>query len=65
MKGKITLVKIDSDEQPNLARSLRVTSLPTVIGVHQGQAVDMFVGYPGPEKVKDFVARLSQVNEKK
>ena len=56
--GKVTLVKVDSDEQPFLARTLRVKSLPTVFGAHKGQVVDMFIGFPGPEKVTEFVRKM-------
>lgn len=59
LKGKVTLVTIDSDEFPSLARSLRVSSLPTVFGVNDGKQVEMFVGYPGPQKVKEFVAKMA------
>lgn len=65
LNGKVTLVKIDSDENPGLARSLRVSSLPTVFGVFEGQQVDMFVGYSGPQKVKEFVSKMSQLKSDK
>ena len=64
MNGKVTLVKIDSDEQPNLARSLQVSALPTVLGVFEGHQVDMFIGYPGPQKVKEFVEKMAKLGEK-
>jgi len=64
LNGKVKLVKIDSDDQPNLARGLRVSALPTVIAVHEGQAVDNFVGFPGNDKLKEFVQRLAKLGDK-
>jgi putative thioredoxin len=43
-KGAFRLAKVNADEQEQLAASLSVRSLPTVILVKDGQAVDSFNG---------------------
>ena len=42
--GKVRLVKINIDENPELAQQLRIQSIPTVYGFRGGQPVDGFAG---------------------
>ena len=45
-KGKVRLVKIDIDKNPELAQQLRIQSIPTVYAFFGGQPVDGFAGRP-------------------
>ncbi|MCE2519031.1 MAG: thioredoxin [Alphaproteobacteria bacterium] len=56
--GKITLVKINIDEEPQIAQALRVQSIPAVFAFDQGQPVDGFVGVQPESQIKAFVERL-------
>jgi len=60
--GKIKLVKINVDENPKLAASMQVQSIPAVFVFYRGQPVDGFVGaVPASEitKLVDGWAKLS------
>ncbi|MES2143801.1 MAG: co-chaperone YbbN [Pseudomonadota bacterium] len=57
-KGKVRLVKIDVDRNPQISAQLRIQSIPTVYAFWQGQPVDGFQGaLPGSE-VRKFIERV-------
>lgn len=41
---KLKIVKINVDEAPNLARDLRVRSVPTLLWVHNGEVMGTHLG---------------------
>jgi putative thioredoxin len=57
--GKVRLVKINIDENPELAQQLRIQSIPTVYGFRGGQPVDGFAGALPESQIKAFVERLT------
>ncbi len=57
-KGKVKMVKINIDEEPQIAQALRVKSIPAVFAFDQGQPVDGFVGAQPESQIKAFVGRL-------
>jgi putative thioredoxin len=57
-RGKVRLVKINIDENPELAQQMRVQSIPAVYAFKDGRPVDGFVGAVPESQVKQFVARL-------
>lgn len=59
-KGKVRMVKIDTDKNPMIASQLRVQSIPAVYAFFQGRPVDGFVGGQSESQVKAFVDRLVQ-----
>ncbi|MCF8466089.1 MAG: thioredoxin [Sneathiella sp.] len=56
-KGAVELVKIDIDQHPQIAQSLRVQSIPAVFAFKNGQPVDGFMGAVPESKIKDFVEK--------
>ena len=56
--GKVKLVKINIDENPELAQQLRIQSVPTVYAFIGGQPVTGFAGAQPESQVKAFVERL-------
>jgi len=54
-QGRFTLVKINSDEQQQLAQAFGVRSIPTVILMSQGKPVDGFMGAQTAPQVKAFL----------
>jgi putative thioredoxin len=56
--GKVRLVKVNIDENPQLAQQLQIQSIPAVYAFHQGQPVDGFVGALPESQVKAFIERL-------
>ncbi|QCO02910.1 thioredoxin family protein [Azospirillum argentinense] len=57
-KGKVRLVKIDTDKDPMIASQLRVQSIPAVYAFFQGRPVDGFMGALPESQVKAFVEKL-------
>jgi len=43
-RGDVKIVKVDVDEEPELARIHNVMSVPTLVLYHQGQVVGNWVG---------------------
>ena len=58
-KGKVKMVKVDVDQNQQIAGQLRIQSIPTVYAFHQGQPVDGFQGAVSEAEVKRFVEKLS------
>ncbi len=57
-RGAVRMVKINVDENQQLAAQLRIQSIPTVYAFYQGQPVDGFQGAQPESEVKAFVDRL-------
>ena len=57
--GAVRLVKINVDENQQLATQLRVQSIPAVFAFHNGQPVDGFVGALPESQIREFVKRLT------
>jgi putative thioredoxin len=57
-KGAVKLVKVNIDENPEIAQQLRIQSIPTVYAFKNGQPVDGFMGAIPESQVKTFVAGL-------
>jgi len=61
--GKVTLVKVNVDENPAISQAFRIQSIPAVYALRDGQVVDGFIGaYPEPE-VQRFVTSLLPTDE--
>ena len=45
MQDKVTIVKVDVDQSPDLAAKFGIMSVPTMIMFKEGQQVDAFAGY--------------------
>ena len=55
--GKIQLVKVNTDKEPQLATEYGVRSLPTVKLFKAGQVVDEFMGVLPERAVREFIER--------
>jgi putative thioredoxin len=58
-RGKVRLVKINIDENPELAQQMRIQSIPAVYAFKDGRPVDGFVGAVPESQVKQFIGRLA------
>jgi putative thioredoxin len=56
--GQVVLVKVNVDENPEVATAFRAQSIPAVYALKDGQVVDGFVGAYPEEAVSQFVASL-------
>jgi putative thioredoxin len=57
--GKVKLVKVNVDENQDLAAQFRVQSIPAVYGFKDGKPVDGFTGSLPETKIKQFIERLT------
>lgn len=62
-KGKVRMVKINVDENQQIAGQLRVQSIPTVYAFHEGQPIDGFQGAVPESQIKEFVAKLAAMSK--
>ena len=63
--GRVLLVKIDVDSNPQLSQAFQATSIPTVVALLQGQSVPLFQGAVPEEQVRqvfDQVLQLAAAN---
>ncbi len=59
--GKVKLVRINIDENQQIAQQMRVQSVPTVYGFVDGQPVDGFSGAQPESAVSQFVEKLASM----
>ena len=57
-RGKVRLVKINVDENQQIAAQLRIQSIPTVYGFVGGRPVDAFMGAQTESQIKAFIDKL-------
>ena len=57
-QGKFQLVKVNSDENPDLAREYGIRSIPNVKAFVNGQVVDEFLGALPESAVREFIDRV-------
>ena len=58
--GAVKMVKIDIDQNQNLAQQLRIQSIPAVYAFYQGKPVDAFQGAQPERQIREFVTKLTQ-----
>ncbi len=57
--GKVRMIKVNVDENQQVAAQLRVQSIPTVYAFKDGQPVDGFQGALPPSEVQRFVDKIA------
>jgi putative thioredoxin len=60
-RGKVLLVKVNVDENQQIAAQLRIQSIPTIYAFWQGRPVDGFQGAIPASEVKAFIDRVAAV----
>ena len=58
-RGKVKLVKVNIDENPELAQMLRVQSIPAVFAFSGGQPVNGFSGALPESQIQSFINSLT------
>src|SRR5213080_2721511 len=56
--GAVRMVKVNIDENPQIAQQMRIQSIPAVYAFKDGRPVDGFVGALPESQIKAFVQRL-------
>jgi putative thioredoxin len=59
-KGKVKLVKMDIDKNPDIPGQMGIQSIPAVIAFYNGQPVDGFMGALPESQVTEFLQRLTK-----
>ncbi|MGH7031339.1 MAG: thioredoxin [Stellaceae bacterium] len=57
--GAVRMVKLNIDENPEIAQQMRIQSIPAVYAFKDGRPVDGFVGAQPESQIKQFVQRVS------
>jgi thioredoxin 1 len=57
--GRVKFVKINTDEQPDLARAFQVSSIPTVVLVQEGKVVESFVGLAPAKTIQQLLEKVA------
>jgi putative thioredoxin len=57
-KGKLSLVKVNTDANPELAQMMNIQSIPAVYAFWQGRPVDGFMGALPAGEIRKFIERL-------
>jgi putative thioredoxin len=57
--GAVALAKVNVDDNPRVAQTFAVQSIPAVFAIHNGQVVDQFIGAVPEAQVTAFVQRLA------
>ena len=57
--GKVVLVKINVDENPQASAAFKVQSIPAVYALRDHKVVDGFVGAQPESMIREFVAKLA------
>ena len=58
--GGVRMVKLNIDENPEIAQQMRIQSIPAVYAFKDGRPIDGFVGALPESQVKQFVQRLGR-----
>ena len=61
-QGSVKLVKIDIDQNKEIAQQLRIQSIPAVFAFYQGKPVDGFQGAVPESQIQEFVNKLTQTS---
>jgi putative thioredoxin len=57
-QGKVELVKVDTDANPNLSSTFRIQSIPAVMAFKDGKVASEFIGAQPPPAVERFLDAL-------
>jgi putative thioredoxin len=59
--GRVKMVKVNVDENPEISGQLRIQSIPTVYAFVDGKPADGFQGALPPSQIKEFVAKIADM----
>ena len=63
MDGKVKLVKVDIDQNQNLAQQMQIQSVPTVLAFFEGKPINGFAGMKSEEEVLNFITEIAMLSE--
>jgi len=59
LAGHVKFVKVNVDDEPELAQIFQIQSIPTLITFRYGQVVDMLIGIGSPGDLQRALVRLT------
>lgn len=59
MDGRVRIVRVNTDDNPELVASYRITSIPTLLIVANGEVRDSLVGPRPKATIRDLLSTLS------
>lgn len=57
--GRVKILKVNVDEEPELAGHFRVQSIPTLVAFSDGMLIDTLVGIGSPGQLKQVLTKLA------
>ncbi|XP_052027899.1 thioredoxin, mitochondrial-like [Apodemus sylvaticus] len=57
-QGKVVMAKVDIDDHTDLAIEYKVSAVPTVLAIKNGDVVDKFVGIKDEDQLEAFLKKL-------
>lgn len=60
VKGKASILKVDTDKLPSVAGRYEVSSIPTLVVLKDGQTVERFVGLQQAETLRSALENASK-----
>lgn len=57
-EGKVIMAKVDIDDQTDLAMKYKVTAVPTVIAIKDGEIEGRFAGVKSEDELEVFIKNL-------
>ncbi len=57
-KGKLAIVKVNVDEEQELAKQYQVMSIPTVVAMKEGREVERKMGFGGKAGYEEMIKKL-------
>lgn len=61
--GRVKVVKINVDEEPELARAFHIRTIPTLVAMMDGAILDQQTGWSGKRHLQQAVEKLSTMNQ--
>jgi len=59
-EGQVKFLKVNLDEEPDVAEVYRVEAVPTLLLFQNGRVVDRITGLPTPQSLRDKLERLTR-----
>jgi len=58
--GKVKVVKLNVDEEPEIAGAFQVRSIPTIVAMKGKEVVDVQVGFGGQKVLENLFSKLAK-----
>jgi thioredoxin 1 len=63
--GQVKVVKLNVDEEPEIASAFQVRSIPTIVAMRGRDVIDVQVGFGGQQALEKLFTKLANTREKR